>query len=458
VDRGSRSGDGNGYAAGGAPDEPVLVALGAGAEPAAALEAVPLVAAVAGAAKQVSLAAAAGAAAVERGAGSGGDDAAELPGLVEAPDLVGAAEVAAADEDLGQRHAGEERGELGQVAGVHGEVALVDGRAEPAQDGAHRAAVLVGAADDAEGREVQHHPPAARHRLLASGRRRRPGRGLVERAEGPERGGGDADAVQDARRRGGGGRGCGGGVRRQQRPEVLERRVGDGEAWGRAGACGGDEGCGGGGGGGVRAVRLHPGRPHEDRRGAVVRAQAGGASGTGTAALLLLCFARLQLCVVSRGEDWGVGFMRWEYGTSFRPTKPQRASPLKQLLSIRLIYSRSLPQSRTPLRCGLPSPRQPALHTPSSVLAASSLLTGGSNKVVGPPNQGPEQVESRHTRQPVAMPIRTQENSENVAEQVESRRSGTCKAGEEIWSERRSSQAKPAGPRWKAGRVVRAMQ
>jgi hypothetical protein len=177
-----------------------------------------------------------------------------------------------------------------------------------------------------------------------------------------------------------------------------------------------------------------------------VRAQAGGASRTGTALLLLLCFARLQLCVFSRGEDWGVGFMRWEYGTSFRPTKPQRASPLKQLLSIGLIYSRSLPQSPPPLRCGLPSPRQPALHTPSSVLAASSLLTGGSNKVVGPPNQGPEQVQTYASTGGYAYTYVLKKIQRTVAGQVESGRSGTCKAGEEIWSERRSSQAKPARP------------
>ena len=130
MDGGSGSGGGDrDAAAGGAADEPVLVALGAGAEPAAALEAVPLVAAVAGAAQHVALAAAAGAVAGERGVGGGGgDDAAELAGLVEAPDLLGAAEVAAANEDLGQRHVvtalllrvrvGEERGELGKVAGV----------------------------------------------------------------------------------------------------------------------------------------------------------------------------------------------------------------------------------------------------------------------------------------------------------------------------------------------------
>ena len=84
---------GGGGAAAGAPDEPVLVAVGAGAEPAAALEAVPLVAAVAGAAEHVALAAAAGAGGGE--GGGGGHDAAELAGLVEAPDLLGAAEVAA---------------------------------------------------------------------------------------------------------------------------------------------------------------------------------------------------------------------------------------------------------------------------------------------------------------------------------------------------------------------------
>jgi hypothetical protein len=305
LDLGSGSGGGD-DAAGGTADEPVLVALGAGPEPAAALEAVPLVAAVAGGAEHVALGAAAGAAAAGR---RGGDDAPELAGLVEAPHLLGAADVAAAHEDLGQRHAaarrvGQERGQLRQVARVHGQVALVDGGAEPAQDGAHRAAVLVGAADHPEGGEVQHHPPAAagaRCWLLAAGGGL--GRGMLERAEDPERGGGDAEAVEDARRRGGG------GVRRKQGPEVLETRVGDGEA--RARADGGGGGGGGADGGVVRAARLDPGRPHGDGTGdrCPRRTQAGSASGRERAALR--CWPRpSELCRVVF-VLWDVGFMRW---------------------------------------------------------------------------------------------------------------------------------------------------
>jgi hypothetical protein len=159
------------------------------------------VAAVAAAAEHVPLPVAAGAG-EDRGGGGRGDDAAELARLVEAADLLDAAEVAAADEDLRERHApavGEQRRQFREEPGIHGQVPLVDGRAEPAQDGAHSAAVLVGAADHAEGGEVEHHP-AAGGELPGDrsgwvwGRR-----GLLERAEDAERGGGDPDAVEDAR-------------------------------------------------------------------------------------------------------------------------------------------------------------------------------------------------------------------------------------------------------------------
>jgi hypothetical protein len=254
----------------GASDEAILVAAGAGAEAAAALGAVPLVAAVAAAAEHVLLAAAPAAGGEGGGAGAG-HDAAELAGLVEAPDLVGAAEVAAPDEYLGQRgaprgrEAREERRELGEVARVHGEVPLVDGDAEPAQDGAHGPAVLVRAANHVERGEVEH--DAAFGGLGgggAGGRRRLEG---AERAEGR---GGDADPVEDADAGGGGagrggrrgGRGC---VRQQQRLEVLEGGRGEGQARGGGGGGGYERGgCGRGGGGGRRA-RLHPGQPHEGR-------------------------------------------------------------------------------------------------------------------------------------------------------------------------------------------------
>uniref|UniRef100_A0A0D9V7D4 Uncharacterized protein n=1 Tax=Leersia perrieri TaxID=77586 RepID=A0A0D9V7D4_9ORYZ len=225
-----------------APDEAVLVAAGAGAEAAAALEAVPLVAAVAAAAEHVSLAAAP-AAGGEGGCAGSGYDAPELAGLVEAADLLGATEVAAADEDLREGDAArarEERGELLEVARVHGEVPLVDGGAEAPQDGAHGAAVLIGGADDVERGEVEHHPAAG---LGRGGRRRLEG---ADRAEG---GGSDADAVEDADG-GGAGRGVGRQLRRRRRGrrvvgeeeslEVLEGRGGEGQA--RRG--GGESGAG----------------------------------------------------------------------------------------------------------------------------------------------------------------------------------------------------------------------
>lgn len=119
-------------------------------------------------------------------------------------------------------------------AGVHGEVPLVDRGAEPTQDGPHRAALLIGAADDAERCEVQDHAPAVVRRL--------------EAAEEAESGGRDTEAVEDAWRRGGlaGLRRVGGGLRLKQGLDVFE---------GRGGGSGGERG-------GVGSTRLHPGRPH----------------------------------------------------------------------------------------------------------------------------------------------------------------------------------------------------
>ncbi|KAI4995457.1 hypothetical protein ZWY2020_035360 [Hordeum vulgare] len=77
---------------------------------------------------------------------------------MQVAELLGAAEVAAPDEDLRERDpagAREERRELLEVAGVHGKVALVDGGAEPTRDGVRGAAVLVGAPDDVEGGVVE---------------------------------------------------------------------------------------------------------------------------------------------------------------------------------------------------------------------------------------------------------------------------------------------------------------
>lgn len=239
-----------------APDEAALVAGGAGEDAVlvavllAAPVAVLLPAPVAAAAGHVALVAAAAAGGMGRGGGwRGRDDAVQLAGLVEALDLLDAPEVAAVHEDLreGQAQAGrQERGELRDEGVVHGQVALVDGGADPPQDEAHGVAVLVGAADDAEGGEVQHHV----HLWLPGGGVRR---GRLEGAEKAEGGGRDAEAVEDARRAG--------VLRVDQRRDVLEGGGvgGDGEAPGGGGS--GDE-RGGWGGFGAGSARLHPRRPH----------------------------------------------------------------------------------------------------------------------------------------------------------------------------------------------------
>jgi hypothetical protein len=109
---------------------------------------------------------------------------------VEAADLLDAAEMAAADEDLQERHApamGEQRRQFREEPGIHGQVPLVYGRAEPAQDGAHGVAVLVSAADHAEGGEIENHP-AAGGELPGDRSGWGWGRGgLLERAEDAER-------------------------------------------------------------------------------------------------------------------------------------------------------------------------------------------------------------------------------------------------------------------------------
>jgi hypothetical protein len=100
------------------------------------------------------------------------EDAAELAGLVQAADLLGAADEHAADEELRERESAAPRGEdaleLPPERGVHGDVALVHGDAEPPQRGAHRAAVRERAAHAAERRRVEDHRP----RALLVGRRR----------------------------------------------------------------------------------------------------------------------------------------------------------------------------------------------------------------------------------------------------------------------------------------------
>lgn len=83
-------------------------------------------------------------------------------------------------------------------SGVHGEVALVDRDAEGSEDGSDDAAVLEGAADDAE-RGVVEDDAAV---------------GVREEAVGPgaEDGGGEADAVENGGLLGSVGRGIGRGV------------------------------------------------------------------------------------------------------------------------------------------------------------------------------------------------------------------------------------------------------
>uniref|UniRef100_A0A0E0IFM4 DUF834 domain-containing protein n=1 Tax=Oryza nivara TaxID=4536 RepID=A0A0E0IFM4_ORYNI len=97
-------------------------------------------------------------------------------GAAAAAAAVGSGEVAVVDEHLGEGHVaalGEERGKLREEGRVHGEVSLVDGSAEPPQDGAHGATVLVGPADDAKRRVVQQHPrPLAVAELAPDGGRR----------------------------------------------------------------------------------------------------------------------------------------------------------------------------------------------------------------------------------------------------------------------------------------------
>ncbi|URE07712.1 hypothetical protein MUK42_19331 [Musa troglodytarum] len=242
-----RRSEGHGAAVG-ASDEAVLVALGAGPEAPGLVAESPVAAAARGAEDEAH--AAAGLAGGCHGGGSGPlDEGLELAGLVEAADLVGATEAAAGEEDLGEGGLLEAQGglELGEEAGVHGEVALVDGDAEAAEDGADGAAVLEGAADDAEGGEVEDDAAAA-----AAGVAVRIGDGGAKGAEG---GGGKAGTVEDAAEGGRRGRGRI-VVVAEDGLEVPESRGGEG-----GGAADGAGGSGGSSG-------LYPRRPHgEAERG-----------------------------------------------------------------------------------------------------------------------------------------------------------------------------------------------
>jgi len=161
--------------AGGAPDEPILVARRADAE-AAGLLAEPAVTAAAGAARDKPRSAARRA---RRGRGlrRAGQDSPELPALVKEAHLLGVPDKPATDEELRQWRTfpPHQHTELGEVGSVHGHIPLVDGDAEAPEDGAHGAAVLEGAAHSAEGGEVEHDAALPRHgcRRGLRGRRER---------------------------------------------------------------------------------------------------------------------------------------------------------------------------------------------------------------------------------------------------------------------------------------------
>lgn len=76
----------------------------------------------------------------------------ELPGLMHLPNLLSVSDPSIADEHLRKREGPTiERGlKLAAEGGVQGDVALVDGEAEPEEDGADGAAVLEGLANPSE--------------------------------------------------------------------------------------------------------------------------------------------------------------------------------------------------------------------------------------------------------------------------------------------------------------------
>jgi hypothetical protein len=106
-----------------------------------------------------------------------GQDAPQLPALVQEAHHIGVPEEPATHEELRQGWAvsPHQRADLGEVGGVHGHVPLVYGDAEPPQDCAHGEAVLERGAHGAEGGEVEHHAALPRHgsRRGLRGRRER---------------------------------------------------------------------------------------------------------------------------------------------------------------------------------------------------------------------------------------------------------------------------------------------
>lgn len=124
------------------------------------------------------------------------DDLLQLAALVQPSNLVGAADVPPGDEHPreGQVLGGaEDPVELGEEPGVHGEISLVDGDAEAAEDGSDGSAVVVGPADDAERGGVEDDT------VVGAGESNRLRRRKAVGGGGPvaEDGGGEADPAEE---------------------------------------------------------------------------------------------------------------------------------------------------------------------------------------------------------------------------------------------------------------------
>jgi len=120
------------------------------------------------------------------------DEAVELAALVKLTDVVGAADVDAADEDAWQGEvaaAAENCVKFVAEAVIDGDVALVDGDAEAAEDGSDSTAVVESAADNAEAGEVDDD-------ALVKARRESSGDGSARGTQGTKYGGGDPDAAE----------------------------------------------------------------------------------------------------------------------------------------------------------------------------------------------------------------------------------------------------------------------